>query len=342
MTEESAEEYPPGYTDVGEGGATAAAAVGTPEEAPEAAEEGTAAPTPPQPNEEDKRFPLWERVQEALLSLPPYFRTETNIEGLQATDLFTLNTMLGATIEIQIVQALNAMREVWDPDDEYKTYGFERRSQTFPDVVLVSRHKDGTEDILFGIELKGWYLLSKEAEPSFRYKATPNASSEWDLLVVVPWYLHNVLSGSPKVLAPFITSSRHAAAFRNYWWQHVRDARSTTDIEIPDVTPPPPYFTKSTAISDKPKSDSGGNFGRVARIGLMDEWVEAMLSHGVAGIAARHWIDFFKTYTEDRVSDLEAIFERWRKAQAKTRSPHPASERISDLLDEVAALLRES
>ena len=38
-----------------------------------------------------------------------------------------------------------------------------------------------------GIELKGWYVLAKEKEPSFRYKVTPAVCAPADLLVVVPW-----------------------------------------------------------------------------------------------------------------------------------------------------------
>ena len=39
---------------------------------------------------------------------------------------------------------------------------------------------------LLGIELKGWYVLSKEGEPSGRYKVTPAACAPQDLLVIVP------------------------------------------------------------------------------------------------------------------------------------------------------------
>lgn len=35
------------------------------------------------------------RVRDAIASLPDYFRTETKIEGVNATDLHTLSTVLG-------------------------------------------------------------------------------------------------------------------------------------------------------------------------------------------------------------------------------------------------------
>ena len=79
---------------------------------------------------------LLRRVRAALLALPAHVRAETNIEGVAAPDLFTLNTMLGATIEDQVVAALNRMRQAWDPDGEYAHAGFVRQAQTFPDVRL--------------------------------------------------------------------------------------------------------------------------------------------------------------------------------------------------------------
>lgn len=39
--------------------------------------------------------------------------------------------------------------------------------------MLLRRASDG--DILFGIELKGWYLLAKEREPSLRFQVTEAA-----------------------------------------------------------------------------------------------------------------------------------------------------------------------
>ena len=48
------------------------------------------------------------------------FRSDTSIEGILATDIFTLNAAFGATIEDQVVSTLNQMREVWDPDEKYR------------------------------------------------------------------------------------------------------------------------------------------------------------------------------------------------------------------------------
>ena len=88
-----------------------------------------------------EHYDLWQRVREALLAIPSYFRTPTNIEGMLATDIFTLNAALGATIEEQVVQTLNAMRSFWDPKKEYQAYSFVRQPQTFPDVLLRKKNE---------------------------------------------------------------------------------------------------------------------------------------------------------------------------------------------------------
>src|ERR1700693_4391126 len=96
-------------------------------------------PPPPEKKRIDQTIPhydLWLKVQAALTELPSFFETETVIAGLQATDIFNLNSVLGAAIEFQVVQTLNKMRSVWDTQDQYLLYSFIRQSQTFPDVLL--------------------------------------------------------------------------------------------------------------------------------------------------------------------------------------------------------------
>lgn len=250
-------------------------------------------PRPPVLDPSDRRTKLRERVQNALLALPGYFDSSTNIEGLAATDLFSLNTVLGATIEVQVVQTLNRMRDVWDPDDEWTLYRFDRQAQTFPDVLLRCRNVSGGYNTALGVELKGWYVLAKEGEPSFRYQVTPSACSDWDLLVVVPWYLSNVLSGIPRVITPVCWSAKHVAEHRNHWWRHVRRTQQDTSIESPLNAVP--YMGRDNT-SDKPTKDGGGNFGRIARTGMMDEWVREIRQEALAGIPAEDWIEFLKRY----------------------------------------------
>jgi len=206
-----------------------------------------------------------------------------------------LNSALGATIEDQVVGALNVNRSVWDPDGAYALFSFVRQPQTFPDVVL--RDPGAEPTIIMGIELKGWYLLSKEGEPSFRYTVTPGACAPADLLVVVPWALRNVLSGKPRAFDPYVIPARHAAELRNHHWAHKRKTEGDPGIR-PPAGPIRPYPAKTDQISDVPAYDRGGNFGRYARTGIMDEYLEATLSKAVCGIPGKAWLDFFRIFTE--------------------------------------------
>lgn len=256
------------------------------------------------PAEHWKHHLLLKNVKDALYSLPSYFRTATSIEGISATDIFTLNTALGATIETQVVQTLNQMRSVWDPDDEYALYSFVRQSQTFPDVLLkrCADSESSQDDIIMGIELKGWYLLAKEGEPSFRFQVTPAACAPQDLIVVVPWVLNNVISGSPRVLPPYIETARFAAEYRNYHWAVLRDAKGSTAIKAPVGVKP--YPVKSDPIADEPEHDKGGNFGRYARTGLMDAYLERTRTELLCGINAEHWLRFFKIFQDQKDTAL--------------------------------------
>jgi hypothetical protein len=167
-----------------------------------------ASPSPPArdiPDSSWEHHMLYKSVREAIATLPIYLRTETHISGIMATDLHTLNDVLGATIEEQVVRTLNFVRTTWDPDGRYALYSFVRQPQTFPDVRL---RRVASDETLLGIELKGWYLLAKEAEPSLRFQATAAACTRQDLIVVVPWVLSNVISGSPVLFEPFIESAK--------------------------------------------------------------------------------------------------------------------------------------
>lgn len=297
------------------------------------------APVPELPADSWPHIALYRRVREALMSLPLYFRTQTVIEGISAVDIFTLNAALGATIENQVVATLNQMRDVWDPQDEYMQYGFVRQSQTFPDVLL-RRIGDGDAAPaapLLGIELKGWYLLAKEAEPSFRFAVTPAACAPQDLIVVVPWALGNILSGSPTVFAPYIESARYAAEFRNFHWEHLREAKGDAGIKL--AAGVHPYPSKAHAISDAPVSDKGGNFGRFARTGIMDAYLTRARQELLAGIRAEHWLGFFKVFQDQK--GATAISVEIEKLRTKlTAVDAPASERTESALTILAHLER--
>lgn len=262
------------------------------------------------PSSDWEHFQLYSGVREAIASLPTHFRSTTQISGILATDLHTLNTVLGATIEEQVVRTLNQARKIWDPKQEYESCRFDRQAQTFPDVLL--RNLANDRNILLGIELKGWYLLAKEGEPSLRFQTTAAACGKQDLVVVFPWVLENILSGSPVVFEPFIESARYAAEYRNYHWSSVRKTKNSRDIRIAKCVSP--YPNKADHILDTPAFDRGGNFGRLARTGFMDDYIRALDEVRLCGIEAKYWRSFFSIFRENTTdSEARVALENLRK-----------------------------
>ena len=253
---------------------------------------------------------LWCGVIDALKALPAHFHSDTFIEGVNATDVFTLNSALGATIENQVVETLNTIRSVWDPDNDYGTYLFVRQPQSFPDVVLKNL-SDETAKPIMGIELKGWYLLAKEAEPSLRFQQTGAACAEADVIMVVPWVLDSVSAGRARGYSPYSESAKDAAAYRNWHWKQMRGAGETAEIRV--ASDAEPYPRKADATNDQPKSDKGGNFGRIARTGLMDDYLAKMQLQPVCGIRAAYWLEFFKIFHQDATDEqIERALNRLR------------------------------
>lgn len=263
-----------------------------------------------EPSNAWKHKRLWRGVIDALKALPAHFHSDTFIEGVNATDVFTLNSALGATIENQVVETLNTIRSVWDPDNDYGTYLFVRQPQSFPDVVLKNL-SDETAKPIMGIELKGWYLLAKEAEPSLRFQQTGAACAEADVIMVVPWVLNSVISGRPRIYSPYIESAKYAAAYRNWHWKQMRGVGEAAEIRVPSGAEP--YPRKADATNDQPKSDKGGNFGRIARTGLMDDYLAKMQLQPVCGIRAAYWLEFFKIFHQDATDEqIERALNRLR------------------------------
>ena len=183
-----------------------------------------------------------------------------------------------------------------------------------------------------GVELKGWYLIAKEGMPSFRYTVSPAACSPQDLLVVVPWSLNNVISGSPRVFTPFIESARYAAEFRNHHWTHIRTAQ--TDARVLPAEAAQPYPRKTDPISDKPASDSGGNFGRFARTTLMDGFIEQAKLESLCGISAVHWLAFFKIFQDER--EPNEILREIQKLRKKVEQATPEVDQAKlDAIDRI-------
>ncbi len=284
---------------------------------------------------------LYLAVRDAIQALPAYFESDLRISGVLATDLFTFNASLGATIEAQVVDTLNLLRERWDPLKKYGEYAFVRQSQTFPDVILSASSPELDQSILMGIELKGWYVLAKEREPSFRFKTTPGACADPDLLVVFPWIFDSVVSGRPQLFSPYVEKARYVAEFRNWYWMHEKQSRRNTG-QISMARPPGPYPSKSDQISDHATNDKGGNFGRIARTRIMDEFKNNLFEQDLLGIRLDHWQRFLAIFSANQEAEFIASrIDQIAEGVVGDNSNLSASEisRLRDLFGEIADLI---
>ncbi|MFJ4761634.1 hypothetical protein ACIP1V_12835 [Kocuria marina] len=287
----------------------------------------------------DRRTELVNGVRAALMALPGEFEFEHPVSGVAATDLFSLNTFLGAGIELEVVRTLNALRPIWDPESKWASYRFERSGQAFPDVRLVDQVANSKMPIALGIELKGWWMLSKEGVPSLRYVVSPDACAPHDLVCVVPWYLNSAVSGRPQVAEPWVESAKFAAKWRDYWWSDVRQAK--TDASLIHPANAHPYPSKADAVSVHPASDSGSNFGRLPRSRpLMDAFIDQTMSVQILGISTQAWVDFLSLHKEGVASDEAVIRELQKRLIKRDKNIAPeVAEEILQRLDELQNLL---
>lgn len=299
------------------------------------AAEALTEPLPQPPLADWEHFALYEKVKDALSATPAFFRSDVTIAGVPATDLQNLNTLLGASIEERVVDALNVMRPVWDPDLKYQEFSFVRQPQTFPDVLL--RHQ-ASGAVLLGIELKGWYLLAKEEEPSFRFTVTHSACAAADLLVVFPWHLSEVISGTPRLLQPYVNLAKFVAKYRNFQW-----ARKEEHGEIVSPAGVNPYPVKSDAISDRAARDGGGNFGRIARTGLLNDYMAQVDARLLSGIPANKWRAFLKAFQQGADADKieRAMAKLVQDVARTTHADAAATDALTLKLRKIAEILAE-
>lgn len=298
-------------------------------------------PTRHEPDPSWEHYEVWHNVRELLGALPNYFRSDIVIRGINVTDIFSVGSLFSAVIESQIVDILNRLRDNWDADNKYPAFGFTRQSQTFPDILFVNLQKP--DEVVFGIELKAWYVFSKESEPSFRFTVDPDACGKPDLLAVVPWLLSDVVAGSPILLPPYLELGKYAAEYRNYYWVN---SRENTGIRSTEIIRPPaefrrPYPKSKVESSDKAEGDKGGNFGRIARAGLLDDFLAQTKNRDYLGIRVAHWMRFFKAMSENRTNtEIDTALNSILQSISKDlESLHNAPEH-KVLLQQLVAILR--
>jgi hypothetical protein len=294
------------------------------------------------PNKDWEHFAVWQKVYDLIEALPNYFKSEILIKGINVTDIYAVGSLFSAVIEAQIVDILNKLRNVWDPENQYSNYVFIRQSQTFPDILFANIQNNN--HVIFGIELKAWYVFSKESEPSFRFTVDPDACGQPDLLVVMPWFLSEVISGTPSLLFPYIELGKYAAEYRNYYWSKSRATSNRSALIIrPPIEFRHPYPQSKMEASDKAEGDKGNNFGRIARAGLLDDYLEKIKRIDYLGIRVVHWMKFFKVMSENKTSEvidkqLDSILASVILEIETMRNPPAYQQIFLDLIDNLKRL----
>ncbi|MBK6505080.1 MAG: hypothetical protein IPG02_05290 [Ignavibacteria bacterium] len=193
--------------------------------------------------------------------------------------------------------------------------------------------------------MKAWYVFSKESEPSFRYTIDPDSCNVQDLLVVTPWFLSDVLSGNPLLLFPYIELAKYGAEFRNFHWSNSRNSSGNRSSNI--IRPPEsfrhPYPRSKEEASDKAEHDKGNNFGRIARSGILDNYLSSIKKIDYLGIKISHWMKIFKAMSENKTMQeidiqLETILRTVKSDIENSQSQKPHLLIFKELLENLNAL----
>lgn len=235
-------------------------------------------------------------VTEALLALEG-----TTIEDLQLPlpgdlrDLSKAAAMVSGVVEDRIPAMLNQVRaQTWDKDGHYVSFEFRRSTIGFPDILLVQRSDPSV--VIFEIEAKSWYLLSRDALTA-RFYTSSQAINYGTLVAVVAWMLDGVVSGSPVLLRIHAADAKALAEGRDAEW--IKSNPETHRVVEPDNT----TVTTSNLVKNQVRGEyySNGrwakdsdNFGKLERIhdpGLQT-FRDSVLSDVAAGIPLRDWRTF--------------------------------------------------
>lgn len=168
---------------------------------------------------------------------------------------------------------------------------------------------------------------------------TPAVCADADLLVVVPWALSEVVSGTPRVFAPYLTGAKYAAEYRNWYWEHQRIGQTNQSVILSTVSQF--YPTKSDMISDRPASDSGGNFGRFARTGVMDKYMSGLFDERLVGIPLSSWQRFLAIFTESgSPNEVDSALEKLANSiTSATKQDLETKAALMAMLHEIASLV---
>lgn len=210
-------------------------------------------------------------------------------------DISKAAALISGVVEDRIPEMLNRVRSTtWDEDGKLGAYEFRRFTIGFPDILLVERANP--DNVLFEIEAKSWYILSKDALTA-RFLTSANFINDGTLVIIVGWMLDGVVSGSPVLLRIHVADAAELAQQRDAQWIAVgADHRVTEPVNAPGT----PRNLIRTQVEGEIQTKGGewrrnsDNFGKLERIpnSELRAFRDTTLSVRAAGKELKEWRGF--------------------------------------------------
>lgn len=210
-------------------------------------------------------------------------------------DISKAAALISGVVEDRIPEMLNRVRSTtWDEDGKLGAYEFRRFTIGFPDILLVERANP--ENVLFEIEAKSWYVLSRDALTA-RFLTSSTFINDGTLVIIVGWMLDGVVSGSPVLLRIHVANAEELAKQRDAQWAGVGPDHR---VQEPDNAPDTARNLIRTQVDGEIQGSDGkwrknsDNFGKLDRIPNPElrTFRDATLTVQAAGKPLKEWRGF--------------------------------------------------
>lgn len=210
-------------------------------------------------------------------------------------DLSKAAALISGVVEDRIPEMLNRVRATtWDEDGKLGAYEFRRFTIGFPDILLVERANP--DNIIFEIEAKSWYILSKDALTA-RFLTSTKVITPGTLVIIVGWLLDGIVSGSPTLLRIHVADAIELAEQRDAQWTNVGDDHR---VQEPKNEPGTARNLIRTQVDGEIQGKDGkwrknsDNFGKLERIpnAELRTFRDATLEVPAAGKSLKEWRRF--------------------------------------------------
>lgn len=213
-------------------------------------------------------------------------------------DLSKAAALVSGVIEDRIPALLNSVRDrTWDENGDLHAYEFRRFPIGFPDTLLVERAN--TENVLFEVEAKSWYILSGDPLTA-RFETSTEAMRDGTIVAIVGWLLDSVVSGSPKLLRIYTDDAKRLAGARDKAWQRIEPRDSHRVVQPVNAARTPRSLLKTQATGELLRDGrwvkDADNYGKLDRLYDKDlsKFRDDVWSLQAAGKTLKAWQAFVK------------------------------------------------